>query len=168
MFPLYIRISYTASMVTDGTGKYAVAINLTTCLQGSNDWASCKGLYANYTVKKCLVQYLPGWTPINGVLTGSSRAFGMAYDHTNSTALVAFNQVADYENYQFALPGSIAHARVNLKFKIRPIAPGPWNTNDNTNYIGWLKTFLDSSVELENSTFGTLVFQFYCQFGGVQ
>lgn len=166
-FPLYIRISYTWAVTGDNNGATYQVLSLSGALQGSNDWSSCKGLYANYNVRKCTCQYLP----CSGLQTSAlanNPVLGMAYDHSNQTPLTQVNQIGDYENYAFGFPGHLPGMMKTFSFSIRPLEQGPWNTNDNTNYMGWLKLIKEASTTYQSASLGTIVVQFYCIFGGMQ
>jgi len=167
-FPLSIRISYTWKLNGNVAGGCTEVGALTGFLQSSNDWASCKGLYASYKINKVLVQYLPNLGGQLGTVNDIT-ALGIAYDHSNQTPLTNINQIADYENYIFAFPGSNTNSEKTLKFKIRAIGTaGPYNTNDATEYAGWLKMFMEDNAEYAAATICGLIIQFYVVFSGVQ
>lgn len=167
-FPLKMRISYTWKIVGGVSGATLDVGNLTGFLQVSNDWASCKGLYAAYKINKVLVQYLPNFGPQGDSLVAATP-FGVAYDNSNATALSNINQVGDYENYMFCFPGTVANRPNSMKFKVRPInSAGPYNTNEATNYAGYLKCYMNDNPAFEGTTICTLLLQFYCNFSGVQ
>lgn len=167
-FPLKMRLSYTWKIIADVTGGCDDVGNLTGFLQASNDWASCKALYATYKMNKCLVQYIPnfGVTPAS---VSDQTLFGIAYDHSNATALTNINQVADYENYMFGLPGAAMNVAKSMKFRVRALnSPGPYNTNESTNYAGFLKLYMKDNAYFEENVICTLIFQFYVTFSGLQ
>ena len=167
-FPLKMRISYTWKIEGGLAGGTSTVGNLTGFLQASNDWASAKGLYASYRINKVLVQYIPNFGPQADSATVST-AFGVAYDNSNSAALTNINQIPDYENYMFGFPGTVANRYSVMKFKVRPInSSGPYNTNEATNYAGYLKCFMGDNIAFDGTTICTLVIQFYCIFSGVQ
>lgn len=167
-FPLNIRISYTWKIEGGISGGTVGVGSLTGFLQASNDWASCKGLYASYKINKVLIQYVPNLGSQVGTEAGIT-ALGIAYDHSNQTALSNINQIPDYENYMYCYPGHIDNPEKFMSFKVRSIGTvGPYNTNDNTEYAGWIKLYMRDNAEFSASVICTLVLQFYVTFSGVQ
>lgn len=147
----------------------ASTLNLTTYLQTCDDWTNYAGTYAMYNVHSVSVKFIPGQFTPPAQPNIQMGILGSCYDPISSTALTAVTQVLPYQNYMMHAINGFNSDTPKFKFKIKPTALPPWSTASATNNIGYLKSFIYSSVVFtEGKELGAFLITWRVSFGSIE
>jgi hypothetical protein len=165
-FTTSIKLSYTyVAIGSASTGALGISLSLSYALRSSNDWDKIKALYASFSPNRCDIDFYPHNHEDS---TFVPMMVGYAYDHFNSAGLSQLNQIPDYENWGMLLINSPSQQKTRMSLKLRPTKPGPYQTDDTTEFLGWMKLFAAGNTSWALWPVVTMVFSFFLQVGGVQ